>query len=104
MQKGEQSRTAVPDGPIPPLGHPLDKIGSQIAHSSQDSSHTICHPISLYVSVPVGACPPAQTFLWFTDRQNRAYPKGYARFLCNQLAARSTSSMPRGPQPKSATA
>ena len=26
LQKGEQPRTAVPDGPIPPLGHPLDKI------------------------------------------------------------------------------
>ena len=26
LQKGEQSRTAVPDGPIPPLEHPLDKI------------------------------------------------------------------------------
>ncbi len=31
-QKGEQSCTATPDRPIPPLGHPLDKIWRQIAH------------------------------------------------------------------------
>ena len=63
LQKGEQSCTAMPDTPVPPLGHPLDKIGHQIAHSSRGSSHTICHPIFLYVSAPVGTCPPTQTIL-----------------------------------------
>ncbi len=51
LQKGNQSRTAAPNGPVSPLGHPFDKISRKIAHSSLRSSHTIFREISLYVSL-----------------------------------------------------
>ena len=41
-QKGQQSRTAVPDAPVSPFGFPFDKISAKIAHSSHTPRTQFC--------------------------------------------------------------
>ena len=105
LGRGLVSATAAPASPrcfcrrqraaLQPLGHPLDKILRQIAHSSLRSSHTICRKISLYVSASVGTCPPAQTFLYFFDslKPPRRKARGFALAF-----AKSTGQQGRLPQ------
>ena len=44
---------------------PLDSPSTKFDGKSRTLPHTICRQISLYVSAPVGSCPPAQTFYNF---------------------------------------
>ncbi|MFR3792276.1 MAG: hypothetical protein ACLTWO_10250 [Blautia massiliensis (ex Durand et al. 2017)] len=60
LQKGQQSRTAMPDAPASPFGFPFDKILRQIAQSACGLIHNLPQNFPVCVA-SVGAGPPLAT-------------------------------------------